>query len=61
MSGDSYFRHKVIMEIGTKKHTDKAKQVESFKDDHELVAYLLEQEKIDEQELCSAGVFRAKS
>lgn len=47
MSGDSYFRHKVIMEIGTKKRTDKEPQVESFKDDHELLDYLLEQEKLD--------------
>ena len=47
MSGDSYFRHKVIMEVGTKKHTDKEKQVDNFKDDHELLAYLLEQEKLD--------------
>lgn len=47
MSGDSYFRHKVIMEVGTKKRTAKEKQVASFKDDHELLAYLLEQEKLD--------------
>lgn len=47
MSGDSYFRHRVIMEVGTKKHTEKEKQVVSFKDDHELLDYLLEQEKLD--------------
>jgi hypothetical protein len=35
------------MEIGTKKRTDKEPQVESFKDDHELLDYLLEQEKLD--------------
>ncbi len=49
MSGDGYFRHKVIMEIGTKKATDKDKQIKKFKDDREFLAYLLEQEKIDAQ------------
>lgn len=49
MSGDSYFRHKVIMEIGTfkKKDKDKNKQENTFQDDHELLDYLLEQEQCD--------------
>lgn len=43
MSCDNYYRHKIAMEIGTKKSSDKERV--SFKDDHELLAYLLEQEK----------------
>ncbi len=50
MSGDSYFRHRVIMEVGTKKHTAKDKQIDNFKDDHELLDYLREQEKLDLKE-----------
>ncbi len=49
MSGDGYFRYKVVMEIGTKKRTDKSDQAASFKDDREFLAYLLEQERLDEQ------------
>jgi len=43
MSCDSYYRHKVIMEIGAKK--DGGTEPERFKDDRELLAFLLEQEK----------------
>ena len=49
MSGDGYFRHKVIMEIGTKKGVGKDKPIKKFKDDREFLAYLLEQERIDIQ------------
>lgn len=47
MSGDSYFRHKVVMEIGTMKQKDGDKEERTFRDDHELLDYLLEQEKLD--------------
>lgn len=43
MSCDNYYRHKIVMEIGTKKRSDNERM--NFKDDHELLAYLLEQEK----------------
>ncbi len=60
MSGDGYFRHKVIMEIGTKKGTDKDKQIKRFKDDREFLAYLLEQEKIDIQISSAPGALELK-
>lgn len=51
MSGDGYFRHKITMEIGTKKNVGRDQQIKkrSFKDDREFLAYLLEQERLDEQ------------
>jgi hypothetical protein len=43
MSCDSYYRHKVIMDAGANIPTGEGHV--SFKDDRELLAYLLEQER----------------
>ena len=49
MSCDSYYWHKVVMEVGNKPRDDNKTRVQTFKDDRELLAYLLEQERRDGQ------------
>ncbi len=60
MSGDSYFRHKVTMEIGTKKRSDTDKLQRSFKDDRELLDYLLQLERLHEQEVSASQRSKSK-
>ena len=48
MSCESYVRKRTVFEVGFKKGRSKDAGQQEFKDDHELLAYLLYQEQLAE-------------